>query len=104
MSDPRWMLITYMDGREPTKVRIGPKAEVMFERKFGISMGAAKEGYSAEHFYYLTWAGLRTAGLEKLDFDDWLDLVEDVDALPEGPDGRPLSVIQKEAALEESSN
>lgn len=104
MPEARWMLVTYLDGRDPIKVRIGPKAEVMYERHFGVSLYNAKQDISAEHLYYLTWCALRSSLKEKLEFDDWLDLVEEVDGLPEGPDGRPLSVIQKEAESEESSN
>lgn len=70
--------VSYTDGRTK-EVRIGPKAEVMFERHFQVTMGKAGDAVSAEHLYYLAWASLHCAGQEALDFDSFLDVLEDVD-------------------------
>lgn len=70
--------VVYTDGRIK-EVRIGPKAEVMFERHFKVSMTKASENISAESMYYLAWASLYCAGVEGLDFDSFLDVLEDVD-------------------------
>jgi hypothetical protein len=77
----RWLEVFYVNGRDPVKVRIGPKAEVMFERHFGISMSQAGKDISAEHLYYLAWASLRVAGQEGADFESFLDTLEDVEAV-----------------------
>lgn len=90
------MNVGYTDGRK-VKVRIGPKAEVAFERHFQISMSQAAKDISAEKLYFLAWAALHHAGKEALDFDSFLDVLEDVDmdtseessVGPTGPD-QPL--------------
>jgi hypothetical protein len=70
--------VVYTDGKSK-EVRIGPKAEVMFERHFKVSMTKAGNDISAENMYYLAWASLHCAGVEPLDFDSFLDVLEDVE-------------------------
>lgn len=77
----RWLRVVYLDGRNPVDVRIGPKAEVAFERHFKMSMTKAGQDISAEHLYYLAWTSLHHAGKEPLDFDSFLDVLDDVEAI-----------------------
>lgn len=83
----RWLLVSYVDGRDTVKVRIGPKAEVLFERHFGTSMTSAGRDISAEHLYYLAWASLHVAGKESADFESFLDKLDEVDAV----EGEPIN-------------
>lgn len=69
------LTVTYLDGRE-VEVMMGPKAQVMAERHFGKSL---MDLSNVEEVYYLGWCCLTVAGLEHLDFDSFLDVVDDVD-------------------------
>lgn len=75
----RWLEVFYVDKRPPVKVRIGPKAEVLFERHFQTTMSKAGQEISAEHLYYLAWAAMHAAGQEAADFESFLDMLEDVE-------------------------
>lgn len=83
--------VTYSDGRTVESV-VSPRAEVDFERRFGVSIRAAGADMHQEYYYYLAWAGLHFAGREPADFDAFLGLIDDVEnvrdevaELPEDP-------------------
>lgn len=73
--------VTYQDGRVET-VKILPRAQVMTERHF--------EGMDAKNTlaigFHLGWAALVVLKKETLDFETWLDRVEDVEVDPDEPD------------------
>jgi len=75
--------VTYQDGREEI-VKVLPRATVMTEQHFNgmNSENAAAIGY------HLGWASLVTLKKETLDYETWLDRVEDVEVYedPEKPD------------------
>lgn len=75
----RWFEVYYKGNETPVRVRVGPKADVLFERHFQMSMSKAGEDISAERLYYLTWAALYAAGKEGRDFESFLDVLEDVE-------------------------
>lgn len=83
--------VTYSDGRV-VESKVSPRAEVDFERRFGVSILAAGRDMHQEYYYYLAWAGLHFAGKEPADFDAFLGLINDAEnvkdeeaQLPEDP-------------------
>lgn len=83
--------VTYVDGRVVDST-VSPRAEVDFERRFGIGVRAAGKDMHQEYYYYLAWAGLHFAGKEPADFDAFLGMIDDVEnvkdeeaELPEDP-------------------
>lgn len=90
MPVPRFA-VTYTDGKK-CHVRVSPKAQVIFERQYKITMSRSMSDASAEHLYYLAWAGLHCAGMEGRDFDAFLDAIADVvapDDEEDSDDGDP---------------
>lgn len=71
--------VTYLDDTKK-EVRVSPKAQVMFERAYSTGMTKALKEPSAEHLYYLAWAGLHCAGMEARDFETFLGQIADVEA------------------------
>lgn len=73
--------IIYQDGREEI-VKILPRAHVMTE--------AYLKGFKTENLYaatyYLGWAALNSLGKTTLDYETWLNQVEEVEDVEE-PDG-----------------
>ena len=76
--------VTYQDGRVET-VKVLPRAQVMTEEYL--------KGFKVENVmtatFYLGWAALNTLKKETLDFETWLDKIEDVEDLEEEPDPTP---------------
>lgn len=66
--------VIYQDGRE-VEVKVPPRAQVMTEEYCN--------GFKSERAilatYYLGWASLNRAGKESLDFETWLDQIDDVE-------------------------
>lgn len=77
MAAPRFK-VTYRDG-QVVEVRCGPKAQVLFERHFKATMSAFAKDPGAELAYYLAWAGLHCAGMEGMEFEPFLDAVDDIE-------------------------
>jgi hypothetical protein len=75
--------VTYQDGREEV-VKVLPRAQVMTEQYFS--------GFKSENgvalTYHLGWAALVVLKKETLDYETWLDRVEDVEDYedPEQPE------------------
>lgn len=76
--------VTYQDGREEI-VKVPPRAQVMAEEHFG---GFKSENMIAATFY-LGWAGLNVAGKETLDYETWLNRIDDVEDVEEPVDPTP---------------
>lgn len=76
--------ITYQDGREEI-VKILPRAKVMAEEYLN--------GFKAENLYaatyYLGWAALNSLQRTTLDYETWLNHVEDVEDVEEPTDPTP---------------
>lgn len=87
MAAPRFK-VTYRDGKV-VEVRCGPKAQVTFERHFKATMSAFAKDPGAESAYYLAWAGLHCAGMESLEFDLFLDAVDDIDPIAPDEEAEP---------------
>jgi hypothetical protein len=78
--------ITYQDGRPADVVKVLPRAYAMSE--------AYLKGFSTQNLYaatyYLGWASLQSLQRTTLDYETWLNTIEDVEdyedpAKPEGP-------------------
>ena len=71
----RKLKITYQDGRPEEIVKILPRATVMTETYL--------KGFSAENLwtatYYLGWAALNSTQKTSLDYETWLNQVEEVE-------------------------
>lgn len=79
------MKVTYSDDTEVV-VRVSPKAQVQFERHFGKSMFDYGMSPRQEENFYLAWLALRDAKRDAPDdFDEWLDLIDDVDPVSDTP-------------------
>lgn len=61
-----------IDGTTTTYI-VTPRAQVEFERKFGIGLG---EMSGMEHVYYVAYAAAKSAGATTADYDTWLDTLE----------------------------
>ena len=91
--------VKYTDGRELTAT-LGPKQFVEFERHFStkdrqVSVTDLAESAKAEWLYYLAFLGMKLLhangqheGAIKASFEDFLDILEDVDL---GEDQAPLA-------------
>jgi hypothetical protein len=76
--------VTYQDGREET-VKVLPRAQVMTEEYLkGFKVENAIAGT-----YYLGWAALHVAGKEPLDYETWLNKIDDVEDVEELVDPTP---------------
>lgn len=82
--------ITYQDGRPEEIVKVLPRAYAMSE--------AYLQGFSPKNLYaatyYLGWASLQTLQRTTLDYETWLNTIEDVEDYedPEKPEG-PIEEI-----------
>lgn len=77
--------VTYLDGRE-VQATARPKDIVAFERQYGKSFadfaGDNKGSMPPmEWMYYLAWSPLHRMREERAAFDEFLDLVEEIEAL-----------------------
>jgi hypothetical protein len=66
--------VTYQGGRELIAT-VSPRAQVMTEEKYdGMSMQVIRRAS-----FYSAWAALKCANLESVDFEPWLNLIDDVE-------------------------
>lgn len=76
--------VTYQDGREEI-VKVLPRAQVMTEEYL--------KGFKTDNViagtFYLGWAALHTAGKESLDYETWLNRIDDVEDVEEPVDPTP---------------
>lgn len=70
--------VTYQDDHEEI-VKVLPRAQVMTEEHFG----GLTEDNSLSAGFYLGWAAVHVAGKTTLDFQTWLNSVEDVEEYKE---------------------
>jgi hypothetical protein len=82
--------ITYQDGRPEDVVKVLPRAYAMTE--------AYLKGFSTQNLYaatyHLGWAALQSLGRTTLDYETWLNTIEDVEDYedPEKPE-EPIEEI-----------
>lgn len=79
--------VTYIDGRVVDAVA-RPKDIVAFERQYGKSMAAFADKDNLppmEWLYYLAWSPLHRTRVEPASFDEFLDLVDEIEAVDEVP-------------------
>ena len=79
MAAPKFKVV-YQDGRT-LEVRVTPRAQVEFERKFNTTMATFGGNPSVEHGYWLAWRSLHCAGMEGKEFDPWLDSIEEIEGI-----------------------
>lgn len=74
--------VIYQDGRPEEIVKVLPRAQVMAEQHFG--------GIKAENAisvtYYFGWAALQSTGKVTVDFETWLNTIDDVEDYEEPVD------------------
>ena len=85
------MKVTYNDGRE-VEVIASPRAQVMTEER----VGEADHRWLLRH-YYLAWASLHKAGKEPADFETFLDLIADAEAIDKADEPDPTQPAQPDA-------
>ncbi len=82
------------DGTESV-LTAGPAAIVAFERKWGVGIGKAMAEVRVEHLAWLAhqaaWRDAQNNGGSVKPFDGWLDALEDIEAIGEDDDERPLA-------------
>lgn len=77
--------ITYQDEREPQIVKVLPRAQVMTEEYLkGFTTANVLTGT-----FYLAWAALNSLRKTDLDYETWLNQVEDVEDVEEPVDPTP---------------
>lgn len=74
--------ITFLDGTV-LEVTATAGTLVAFERKFAIGAPAALKDPHLEHMLYLAWEATRRAGETAQAFDDWIELVANIDVNPD---------------------
>lgn len=70
--------VTYQDGRTEV-VKVLPRAQVMAEQY----LGGFKQENGLTATFYLAWASLNSQQKTTLDYETWLNQIEDVEDLPE---------------------
>jgi hypothetical protein len=90
MAKSKTLIISYLDGREDEEVLAGPKAQVMAERHFGHSLVNMD---TVEQAYYLGWCALTVAKRCDVDYDTFLDTLDDVD-VPETDKAKLAAVVR----------
>ena len=77
--------ITYQDDRPEEIVKVLPRAQVMTEEYL--------KGFKVENViagtFYLGWAALNTLKLTTLDYETWLNSIDDVEDCEEPTDPTP---------------
>lgn len=68
--------VDYVDGRQVI-VRIGPKSQVHFERKFNITIFEYGRRRSYEQLLWLSWHALSECKQETRDFEEFLEVIDD---------------------------
>lgn len=85
--------IIYQDGREEI-VKVLPRAQVMAEEYL--------KGFKVENLYaatyYLAWAALNSLGKTTLDYETWLNQVEEVEDIDD-----PVEPTQEDQSADTSS-
>jgi hypothetical protein len=84
--------VTYMDGREET-VKITPRAQVEAEERFS----GMNDVSAVRASYWMAWRSLHQAGKEPLDYETWLDRIEDAEAVETVEDKKTLDPPPGEA-------
>lgn len=85
MASSIYLRVTYTDEREET-VRVGPKAQVLYERNFGEGFFEYSTKPSTEKLYFMAWQSLEVAGKKPPPFEDFLDTLEEVTVKRDTPD------------------
>lgn len=67
--------VSFADGRDSIETKLTPRAQVAAERHFGKSIGAMD---SSEQIYYIVWASLHYSGREPLDYESFLNVLDDI--------------------------
>lgn len=80
-----YLKVEYADGRMDT-VRVGPKAQVLYERHFGEGFYSYSADPRTEKLYFMAWQSLELAGQKPPEFEEFLDLLEEVTVKRDTPD------------------
>ena len=89
MSEPSKAMrlrVTYLDGRVVETVA-RPKDIVAFERQYQVSFA---DFSNLEHVYYMAWSPLHRSGAESHPFDEFLDLIDNVEEIEDEKEPVPF--------------
>lgn len=75
------IIVSYVDGRPSEEAHIRPAASVAYERQYNQPIEA-----SATSAYWMAWFSLKPG----VPFDDWIDLLDDIDVPDESTATGPL--------------
>jgi hypothetical protein len=77
-------------GHAARRVKVGPADLIKFERQFGVGVTQFNaESLRYEWLAFLAWTALRREDETNLEFDPWIDTLEDLSPeAPEGNEGR----------------
>lgn len=75
--------VSFTDGRSAIVTKLTPRAQVSSERHFGKSIGAMD---SSEQIYYMVWASLHYSGREPLDYESFLNVLDDIEPVAKEED------------------
>jgi hypothetical protein len=79
-------------GDNARTVKIGPADLIRFERKYGVGVSQfSGEGMRYEWLAYLAWTALTRDKATTLEFDPWLDTVEELMPVEVGNDNGAAS-------------
>lgn len=75
--NPITLHITYLDGSTADASASAPDF-VAFERKFELSVQTFSKDVRLEYLLFLAWNALNRRKETKLDFDEWIETVDNV--------------------------
>ena len=79
-------------GQDARAVTIGPADIIRFERQYGVGVTQfSGEGMRYEWLAYLAWTALKREKATTLDFDPWLDTIEELMPVEPGNDNGAAS-------------
>lgn len=79
-------------GQDARTVKIGPADIIHFERKFGVGVSQfSGDTMRYEWLAFLAWAALRREKATTLEFDPWVDTIEELMPVDSGNDSGAAS-------------
>jgi hypothetical protein len=77
--------VIYIDGTEKT-AKITPRAQTEAEERFS----GMNDVSAVRASYWMAWRSLHQSGQEPLDYETWLDRIEDAETVSETEDAKEL--------------
>ena len=71
------------------EVSVRPSDLVSFERTYNLDWNEARQSPKMEYTFFLAWHAAKREALTDLDFEAFLDAIDDLDPVEEAPLARP---------------